>query len=109
MTHAENLCASIEAGDAVVAVIGLGYVGLPLAHVFHSGGLHVLVLPEAVASYGVSSLAFALRAADDFYSSCAEALTCALDMQSIEHLNVRPIVSCCLARIGKETRVMFLA
>jgi UDP-N-acetyl-D-glucosamine dehydrogenase len=28
--------------DAVVGVIGLGYVGLPLAHTLHSGGLRIL-------------------------------------------------------------------
>ncbi len=42
MTDADKLCASIEAGDAVIAIIGLGYVGLPLAHVLHAGGLRVL-------------------------------------------------------------------
>ena len=32
----------IERRDAVVAVVGLGYVGLPLAHAFHGAGLPVL-------------------------------------------------------------------
>lgn len=32
----------IDSGDALVGVIGLGYVGLPLAHAIHAGGLRVL-------------------------------------------------------------------
>jgi UDP-N-acetyl-D-glucosamine dehydrogenase len=32
----------IESGDAVVGVIGMGYVGLPLAHTLHAGGLRIL-------------------------------------------------------------------
>jgi UDP-N-acetyl-D-glucosamine dehydrogenase len=36
------LAARIEARQAVCGVIGLGYVGLPLAHALHTGGLPVL-------------------------------------------------------------------
>jgi UDP-N-acetyl-D-glucosamine dehydrogenase len=37
-----NLQAKIESGTAVVGVIGLGYVGLPLAAAFHRAGFPVL-------------------------------------------------------------------
>ena len=37
-----NLQAKIEAKSAVVGVIGLGYVGLPLAAAFHRAGLPVI-------------------------------------------------------------------
>ncbi len=39
---AQRLLASIESDDARVGVVGLGYVGLPLAHALHRGGLRVL-------------------------------------------------------------------
>ena len=32
----------IETGKATVGVIGLGYVGLPLAHALHVGGLPII-------------------------------------------------------------------
>jgi UDP-N-acetyl-D-glucosamine dehydrogenase len=38
----ESLVGRIRSGDALVGVIGLGYVGLPLAHAMHEGGLRVL-------------------------------------------------------------------
>ena len=38
----ESLRARLDQGDAVVGVIGLGYVGLPLAHALHEGGLTIL-------------------------------------------------------------------
>ncbi|MFG0257231.1 MAG: nucleotide sugar dehydrogenase [Phycisphaerales bacterium JB043] len=38
----ESLRDKIEAKTAVVGVIGLGYVGLPLAHALHEGGLRVV-------------------------------------------------------------------
>jgi UDP-N-acetyl-D-glucosamine dehydrogenase len=41
---ADALLRRIESGAATVAVIGLGYVGLPLAHALHAGGLRVLGL-----------------------------------------------------------------
>jgi len=41
-TPYESLLARIASGDALVGVIGLGYVGLPLAHAMHEGGLPVL-------------------------------------------------------------------
>jgi len=37
-----RLKARIEEGSAVCGVIGLGYVGLPLAHALHAGGLPVI-------------------------------------------------------------------
>jgi UDP-N-acetyl-D-glucosamine dehydrogenase len=33
---------SIQSGNALVGIIGLGYVGLPLAHALHEGGLPIL-------------------------------------------------------------------
>ena len=41
-TYAIQLQNSIEDGSATVGVIGLGYVGLPLAHALHGGGLPVI-------------------------------------------------------------------
>ncbi|MFG0274866.1 MAG: nucleotide sugar dehydrogenase [Phycisphaerales bacterium] len=38
----DSLIGKIRSGDALVGVIGLGYVGLPLAHAMHEGGLPVL-------------------------------------------------------------------
>ena len=38
----ENLKHKIESKSSVVGIIGLGYVGLPLADALHSGGLRVL-------------------------------------------------------------------
>ena len=40
----EDLLQRIDAAEARVAVIGLGYVGLPLCHALHEGGLRVLGL-----------------------------------------------------------------
>ncbi len=42
MSHYERLKSRLQSGDAKVGIIGLGYVGLPLAHALHSGGLPVL-------------------------------------------------------------------
>ncbi len=42
MNAAEQLRRRIASNEALVGVIGLGYVGLPLAHAFHEGGLRVL-------------------------------------------------------------------
>lgn len=42
MSALEQLQIRIESGQAVVGVIGLGYVGLPLAHTLHEGGLRIL-------------------------------------------------------------------
>ena len=39
---AANLLARIERCEAKIGVIGLGYVGLPLAHALHQGGLPIL-------------------------------------------------------------------
>ncbi len=39
---ATELASKIENGTAVVGVIGLGYVGLPLAHALHRGGMPVV-------------------------------------------------------------------
>lgn len=39
---AAELASKIETGTAVVGVIGLGYVGLPLAHALHRGGMPVV-------------------------------------------------------------------
>ncbi len=38
----ETLKRKLETGEAVAGIIGLGYVGLPLAHALHQGGLRVL-------------------------------------------------------------------
>jgi UDP-N-acetyl-D-glucosamine dehydrogenase len=40
--HAAHLAQRIASGDALCGVIGLGYVGLPLVHALHKGGLRVL-------------------------------------------------------------------
>src|SRR5689334_20011497 len=37
-TDAKNLLSKIKTGKAKIAVIGLGYVGLPLAHAFAAAG-----------------------------------------------------------------------
>ncbi|MFG0242154.1 MAG: nucleotide sugar dehydrogenase [Phycisphaerales bacterium JB054] len=41
-TPYECLTSRIQDGEALVGIIGLGYVGLPLAHALHEGGLPVL-------------------------------------------------------------------
>jgi len=52
----DRLRAKIESGAATVGVVGLGYVGLPLAHAMHEGGYRVLgfdvdpAKPEALAA-----------------------------------------------------------
>jgi len=38
----ETLKSKISSGEALVGIIGLGYVGLPLAHALHEGGLRIL-------------------------------------------------------------------
>lgn len=40
--HAEELSTRIAAKTAVVGIVGLGYVGLPLADALHEGGLRVV-------------------------------------------------------------------
>ncbi len=42
MSTFETLRAKFSTGDALVGIIGLGYVGLPLAHAMHEGGFRVL-------------------------------------------------------------------
>ena len=42
MNPAEQLRARIDSGAAVVGIIGLGYVGLPLAGVMHAAGFRVI-------------------------------------------------------------------
>ena len=39
---AADLLARINNCQAKIGVVGLGYVGLPLAHALHQGGLHIL-------------------------------------------------------------------
>ena len=39
---ASDLLARIERCEAKIGVVGLGYVGLPLAHALHQGGLPIL-------------------------------------------------------------------
>ena len=38
----DDLKRRIQSGEALVGIIGLGYVGLPLAHALHEGGLPIL-------------------------------------------------------------------
>jgi UDP-N-acetyl-D-glucosamine dehydrogenase len=38
----DSLARRIQSGNALVGIIGLGYVGLPLAHTLHAGGLKLL-------------------------------------------------------------------
>ncbi len=42
MTTFDDLKGKLERADATVGVIGLGYVGLPLAHALHTGGYRIL-------------------------------------------------------------------
>jgi UDP-N-acetyl-D-glucosamine dehydrogenase len=42
MSAFDTLKRRIQTGDALVGIIGLGYVGLPLAHALHAGGLRIL-------------------------------------------------------------------
>ncbi len=42
MTPFDALKSKFVSGDALVGIIGLGYVGLPLAHALHEGGLRIL-------------------------------------------------------------------
>ena len=42
MTAYEQLKRRLETKEALVGIIGLGYVGLPLAHALHQGGLRIL-------------------------------------------------------------------
>jgi len=51
MNAFETLKQKLDSGDATVGIVGLGYVGLPLAHALHSGGLRVIgfdVDPEKI-------------------------------------------------------------
>ncbi len=41
-TPYQTLKDSVQSGNALVGIIGLGYVGLPLAHALHEGGLRIL-------------------------------------------------------------------
>lgn len=43
-THLQELCQKIENRTAIIGVIGLGYVGLPVACVFAQAGFHVIGL-----------------------------------------------------------------
>ncbi len=42
MASPETLHRKIQSGECTVGIIGLGYVGLPLAHTLHEGGLRIL-------------------------------------------------------------------
>lgn len=42
MNTFEQLESKFTSGDALIGIIGLGYVGLPLAHTLHAGGFRVL-------------------------------------------------------------------
>ena len=42
MNTFEQLKTRFSSGDALIGIIGLGYVGLPLAHTLHAGGFRVL-------------------------------------------------------------------
>jgi UDP-N-acetyl-D-glucosamine dehydrogenase len=42
MDHAENLIKRFEDKSARISILGLGYVGLPLAVVFAEAGFHVI-------------------------------------------------------------------
>lgn len=42
MSSLSTLQKRIQSGDCIVGIIGLGYVGLPLAHALHAGGLRIL-------------------------------------------------------------------
>lgn len=41
-TTLDRLASRIDSSQALVGIIGLGYVGLPLAHTLHQGGLNIL-------------------------------------------------------------------
>lgn len=42
MDYDQTLASRVQSGQALVGVIGLGYVGLPLAHALHEGGHRIL-------------------------------------------------------------------
>ncbi|MDX2132715.1 MAG: nucleotide sugar dehydrogenase [Planctomycetota bacterium] len=42
MTQFEHAYQRVSSTDALVGIIGLGYVGLPLAHTLHAGGVRIL-------------------------------------------------------------------
>lgn len=42
MDHEHALATRIQSGHALIGVIGLGYVGLPLAHALHEGGQRII-------------------------------------------------------------------
>src|SRR6185295_3905135 len=42
MSPSESLHRRIQNGECLVGIIGLGYVGLPLAQTLHAGGLRIL-------------------------------------------------------------------
>jgi UDP-N-acetyl-D-glucosamine dehydrogenase len=42
MSAFDDLKRRIQSGEAIIGIIGLGYVGLPLAHALHEGGLPIL-------------------------------------------------------------------
>ena len=44
MHHHTHLLNKIQSKEATICIIGLGYVGLPLASVFHDQGFHVIGL-----------------------------------------------------------------
>ena len=44
MNRFQDLKQKFERGDALIGVLGLGYVGLPLCHALHEGGLRVIHL-----------------------------------------------------------------
>ncbi len=54
-TTFQQLRDKIASGEALVGIVGLGYVGLPLAHALHRGGLPVLgfdIDPEKIGMLG---------------------------------------------------------
>jgi phosphoglycerate dehydrogenase-like enzyme len=58
----ESLRARIDAGTARVGIIGLGYVGLPLAQAFTGGGFPVLSSTPTRPRSGASAAARATSA-----------------------------------------------
>ncbi|MBX3375547.1 MAG: nucleotide sugar dehydrogenase [Phycisphaeraceae bacterium] len=42
MDYDQTLASRVQSGQALIGVIGLGYVGLPLAHALHEGGHRIL-------------------------------------------------------------------
>ena len=100
----EELRRRLENNQALVGIIGLGYVGLPLAHAMHDGGLSVIGFdtdPHKITclehgrnylSHLGSDMAVSLANSDRFFATS--------DMQKLERCDV--IIVCVPTPLGKH-------